>query len=346
MQDASSTFGTASLSKMKGETNTPTNRVEITTPARLHFSLIDLNGQLGRIDGGFGLAITEPKFEIIAELSTEIHVESVAYHERACAILTHLQKTYQFPGIKLKFISEIPTHSGFGSGTQLSLGIASAVNVLYNLKLSVLELANAVGRGGTSGIGVAAFETGGFIVDGGHRYPEQKSSFLPSSAADNISPPPILLRYTFPNNPLLIVLPNCSRIYGEAELELFRTLCPQPASVAPKLSYLLLLKVLPAILENDMRSFGGALNEIQTFGWKRVEIDAQGAELQQTLEFLQTNGALGAGVSSWGPAICAVSDDIDSLKRKTIEYLATLPDGGTCFITSANNTGAQIKKVG
>ena len=46
-----------------------------------------------------------------------------------------------------------------------------------------------------------------------------------------------------------------------------------------------------------MLSFGKALNEIQTFGWKRVEIDAQGAELQQTLEFLQANGALGAGVS-------------------------------------------------
>lgn len=331
---------------MKGETNPKINQVRITTPSRLHFSLIDLNGKLGRIDGGFGLAITEPNFQIIAEPSTEIQVESAAYHERACAILAQLQTTYQFPGIKLKFISEIPTHSGFGSGTQLSLGIASAVNILYDLKLSVLELANAAGRGGTSGIGVAAFETGGFIVDGGHRYPEQKSSFLPSSAADNISPPPILLRYTFPKWPLLIVLPNCSRIYGEEELNLFRTLCPQPPSVAPKLSHLLLLQVLPAILEDNIHSFGKALNEIQTFGWKKVEIDAQGVELQQTLDFLQTNGALGAGVSSWGPAICAVSEEIEVLKQKTEKYLTTLPNGGTCFITSANNTGAQIKKVG
>ena len=347
MQDVSSTFGTASLSEMKDETNPTINRIKITTPARLHFSLIDLNGQLGRIDGGFGLAVTEPKFEIVAEPSTEIHVESAAYHERACAILTQLQTIYQFPGIKLKFNTEIPTHSGFGSGTQLSLGIASAVNTLYDLKLSVLELAHAVGRGGTSGIGVAAFDTGGFIVDGGHRYPEQKSSFLPSSVAADISPPPILLRYAFPNWPLLIVLPNCSRIYGDAELELFRTLCPQPASVAPKLSHLLLLQILPAILEENIHSFGKALNQIQTFGWKKVEIDAQGSELQQTLEFLQANGALGAGVSSWGPAICAVSEEIEVLKQKTEEYLTTLPNGGTCFITSANNTGARTQqKIG
>ncbi len=345
MRDVSSTFGMDSLSKMKGENKSVIKEVRITTPSRLHFSLIDLNGKLGRIDGGFGLAINEPNFQIVAEPSTEIHVESAGYSERASEILTRLQKIYHFPGIKLQLLSEIPTHSGFGSGTQLSLGIASAVNTLYNLNLNLLELANAVGRGGTSGIGVAAFETGGFIVDGGHRYPEQKSSFLPSAAADSISPPPILFRHAFPEWQLLTVLPNCSRIYGEQELDLFRTRCPQPASVAPKLSHILLFQVLPAILENDMHSLGKALNEIQTFGWKRVEIDAQGSELQQTLDFLQTNGALGAGVSSWGPAICAVSEDIESLKRKTEEFLRKLPSGGTCFITSANNIGAEIKKV-
>ncbi|MCY4401757.1 MAG: beta-ribofuranosylaminobenzene 5'-phosphate synthase [Candidatus Poribacteria bacterium] len=345
MQDASSTYGTDSLSEMKGETNSAIREVRITTPARLHFSLIDLNGQLGRIDGGFGLAINEPNFKIVAEPATEIHVESDAYQKRACEILTHLQTIYQFPGIKLKLISEIPTHSGFGSGTQLSLAIATAVNVLYDLKLSLLELATAVGRGGTSGIGVAAFDSGGFIVDVGHQYPEQKASFLPSSAADDISPPPILFQQSFPNWQLLIAIPNCSRIYGEEELNLFRTLCPQPPSVAPKLTHILLLQILPALLENNMHQFSKALNHIQTFGWKKVEIDAQGDELKQTLEFMQNNGALGGGVSSWGPAICAVSEDIVELKRKTEMFLSTLPNGGTCFITSANNTGAEIKIV-
>lgn len=318
------------------------HHVTITTPARLHFSLIDLNGALGRIDGGFGLAIEQPRFCITAERAAGIHVGESVYRERACHILARLQETYPFPGIGLEFTSEIPMHSGFGSGTQLSLGVAQAVNLLYGLNLSVLDLARVVGRGGTSGIGVAAFGPGGFIVDGGHRYPEQKASFLPSSAVGHISPPPILLRYPFPAWPLLIVLPNCSRIYGEAELELFRTLCPQPASIAPRLSHILLLQILPAILEEDMRGFGEALNQIQTFGWKRVEIDAQGQELQQTLEFLQHNGALGAGVSSWGPAICAVSLDIEELKRRTEAFLETLPKGGSCFVTRANNVGAQI----
>ena len=233
-------------------------------------------------------------------------------------------------------------HCGFGSGTQLALGIAQAVNMLYQFGLNVRELAQVVGRGGTSGIGVAAFDTGGFIVDGGHRYPEQKASFLPSSAVGDIPPPPILLRYSFPELPLLIVMPNCSRIYGDAEVELFRTLCPQPEWVAQKLSHILLLQILPALIEEDMNHLGEALNAIQTFGWKRVEIDAQGPELQLTLDYLHESGAFGAGVSSWGPAICVIAADINRLKRETDAFLKTLPNGGTCFITQANNFGARI----
>lgn len=341
MQNGSSILEMVSSSKMKDATN----RIQITTPSRLHFSLIDLNGKLGRIDGGFGLAITNPHFQIIAESSSEICIESLTYQERATEIVSRLQNSYPFPGIKLRIVNEIPNHSGFGSGTQLSLAIGAAVNELYNLDLSLFNLASAVGRGGTSGIGIAAFETGGFIVDGGHKYPEQKATFLPSAAVGNIAPPPILARYTFPYWPLLIVIPNCTKIYGEAELELFQTLCPQPESVAPKLSHLLLLKILPAIVEDDIDSFGMALNSIQKIGWKKVEIDAQGIELQQTLKFLHCNGALGAGVSSWGPAICALSDNINKLKQKTEKFLSTLPNGGTCFITYANNIGVEIEKV-
>ena len=318
------------------------HHVKITTPSRLHFSLLDLNGALGRVDGGFGLAIAEPNFQIIAERATSIDVATSVYRDRAVAVLQRFQKTYPFPGIRLTFESEIPMHCGFGSGTQLALGVAQAVNVMYQLGLDVQELARAVGRGGTSGIGIAAFDTGGFIVDGGHRFPEEKTSFLPSSAVGDIQPPPILLRYPFPDLPLLIVMPNCSRIYGDTEVELFRTLCPQPEWVAQKLSHILLLQVLPALIEGDMSNFGKALNSIQTFGWKKVEIEAQGSELQLTLDHLRDGNVFGAGVSSWGPAICVIAEDIESLKQETDAFLKTLPDGGTCFITQANNLGASV----
>lgn len=332
----------AHTSRLRMKTNAA-DSITIRTPARIHFALIDLNGSLGRIDGSIGLAINDPYFEIIAEPADQIQIDSTLYEERAYTIVEKLQAKYSFPGIQLQLASEIPSHSGFGSGTQLALGIAQAVNTLYNLNLSVADLAETVGRGGTSGIGITAFERGGFILDGGHRFPDQKSSFLPSSAAGNVPAPPLLLRYPFPAWELLIVSPRCTHISGETEIQLFKTLCPQPRSTAEQLSHLILLKLLPAIFEKDRQAFGSAINDIQTFGWKKVEIDAQGDILQQTLDFLRNNGAIGAGVSSWGPAIFAVGDNLLSLKEKTEAFLQTLPEGGTCFITNANNVGATVR---
>ena len=41
---------------------------------------------------------------------------------------------------------------------------------LHGRQLTTRELARLMGRGGTSGIGTAAFDHGGFIIDGGHRF--------------------------------------------------------------------------------------------------------------------------------------------------------------------------------
>lgn len=317
--------------------------VKVTTPARLHFGLIDLNGALGRIDGGIGIAINDPTFELIAKPSHRIEIESWQYGARAHAILERLQSKHHFRGLHVEFVSEIPAHSGFGSGTQLALALGQAVNTLYDLNLSVPELAFAVARGGTSGIGVAAFDQGGFVLDGGHSYPERKSSFLPSSAVGNVPPPPILLRYPFPSWDLLIVSPNCKHISGKAEVNPFQTLCPQPRSTAEQLSHIILMKLLPAIHEENLHAFGDAINRIQTFGWKKVEIDAQRGVLQETLDFLRDIGAIGAGVSSWGPAIFAVGENLPALHRKTEAFLDSLPDGGSCFITQPNNVGARVE---
>ena len=228
-----------------------------------------------------------------------------------------------------------------GSGTQISLGIAQAVNELYNLKQGVQELAIAVGRGGTSGVGITAFAQGGFILDGGHKYPDQKSSFLPSSAAEEVAPPPLLIRHDFPDWNILIVIPNCDQISGEIEINLFKTLCPQPEYTAGRLSHLLLMKMIPAVFEADLYAFCDAVNQIQTFGWKRVEIDARGEVLQSTIDFLLENGAIGAGVSSWGPAVFAFSETMDELYQRTKHFL--LSNRGSCFITKADNFGASIE---
>ena len=166
--------------------------IRVTTPSRLHLSLIDLNGSRHRIDGSIGLAIQKPSFELLVQPSERVEIDSLNYTDRSKSVVQKLMDHYSIPGLKVKIIQEIPQHSGFGSGTQLALSISAGANRIYRLGQSVPDLAKAVGRGGTSGIGVVAFEKGGFILDGGHKYPQQKNSLLPLAAVDGVVSPPLL----------------------------------------------------------------------------------------------------------------------------------------------------------
>ena len=170
--------------------------IRLVSPSRLHLTLIDLNAEIGRVDGGVGITLESPSMEISAvEADTvEILGDSIFAGRMRKAVESILPRGR---GIRINIEKEIPDHVGLGSGTQAALSAAAAVNEVFGLGKSVRELAVAVGRGGTSGIGVAAFENGGFILDGGHKF-KDKGAFFPS-AASHVLPGPVLLRDDFPD---------------------------------------------------------------------------------------------------------------------------------------------------
>lgn len=328
-------------------------RVTVVTPSRLHFALIDLNGNLGRIDGGIGLSLSSPGFRITAQRSDKTEVvgqgESIS---RGQEILNLLKAKYPIDCVRIEIEESIPAHVGLGSGTQLSLGIADAICRLYGLEIDHREMAFLVDRGGTSGIGVAAFSGGGFIVDGGHKFSKdtddhregEKDSFLPSSASRGIKPPPVIARYDFPDWDVLITIPNCKHISGAEEVRLFQSLCPLPLSDVQALSHVILMKLLPALIQSDLESFGKAVDQIQRIGWKKVEVNEQDPTVRDAMSFLRDNGGQGVGLSSWGPAIFCFGDDLRKLEAKTQEFLAERNPGGYCFLTHPNNSGASINE--
>lgn len=323
-------------------------KVTVITPSRLHFALIDLNGSLGRVDGGIGLSLAYPGFRITAKYADETEIiASAEIVSRVRSLLELLQKKCGAGNIWIKIEESIPSHVGLGSGTQLSLGIAQAICSLNGVDLAHKEMAFWVERGGTSGIGISAFSQGGFIVDGGHEFTkdkhrDKKSSFLPSSASKGIQPPPIIARYDFPEWDILITIPNCKHISGDEEVRLFQTLCPLPLDDVRSISHVILLKLLPAVVQHDLKSFGDAVDIIQCIGWKKIEIEKQDDIVKQTMSFLRNNGGYGVGLSSWGPAIFCFGDDLTSLQSKTSDFLSENNPGGYCFLTRVNNSGATI----
>jgi beta-ribofuranosylaminobenzene 5'-phosphate synthase len=327
----------------------------IETPSRLHVTLIDLNGKYGRIDGGVGITIREPKLILEAEkgyesnkiIFTNSHnLNSETLNDYQVKINNAIIRMNKFLGLNENYHFKVreyyPSHSGLGSGTQLSLAVAKLILKINEQDLPAHEIAAIVGRGGTSGIGVASFERGGFIVDGGHKT-ISKQDFLPSSAS-NASPPPILAKYDFPMDwNLILVIPQAERkVSGDHEVNIFQEYCPIPLVEVQKLTHILLMKMMPAVVEGDLDAFGQAVNIIQKVGFKKIESDLQNSFTNYLIESLRSAGASGVGLSSFGPTVYAVTDtnckDICRTARSLMQ-----DKEGEIISSKAQNSGAILK---
>jgi beta-RFAP synthase len=226
-------------------------------------------------------------------------------------------------------------HVGLGSGTQLGLAVARALCALSDEADPSLErLAQLSGRGLRSGIGLHGFARGGLIVDGGRR------------TADGV--PPLLSRMEFPDDwSILVVVPGSGQGYhGPEEAHAFAKLPPIPERVTEHLCRLVLLGILPAVAERDIKTFGMALGELQE-QVGRCFASAQGGtfarpESEEIVSLLRTEGLHGVGQSSWGPAIYGFrpqpeAKDSQLIKRLEDRFRGT---GGIAFWTVANNIGA------
>ncbi len=307
-------------------------KVRVITPSRIHVTLIDLNGSIGRVDGGVGFALESPK--MIVEVSDE---KSETGNSRAGLALRKMEERFGFKA-SVEVIESYRPHCGLGSGTQLSLAVAKAYCELFGIDVSVRELAEIVGRGGTSGIGVATFETGGFIVDGGHSR-KVKPDFAPSSAS-KAPPPPVLARHDFPWK-VAVLIPEVSGFSGIREVNLFEKNCPIKLDDVKDVCHTVLMKMLPAVVEKDIDSFRESVSRIQKVGFKRIEVSMYSRlGIPELLEEFE-----GAGMSSTGTAIYyAVKSDSEGKKflKEVEEFFADRGINCEALVSNPNNTGAKV----
>jgi len=325
-------------------------RIVVETGSRIHLGLIEMHGGTGRVDGGIGIALRDPGILLEARQSEGITVtggDETAAQVVQNAARQSLSGIHAGAGVSITIRSSYPAHTGLGSGSQLSLAAAQAICGLYDREMPVREIARLTGRGGTSGIGTAAFEHGGFIIDGGHRFGPgaEKTGFAPSSASKGIRPAAITVRHDFPPDwKVVIALPEIPRgASGGREADIFRTCCPVPLGEVQALCHEVLVKMLPGIAEHDLDLFGASVNAIQTLGFKKVEHSLQPPEVAGLLNAMRQAGAAGAGMSSFGPALFAFCDtgtvDVERAARSFMDDWS----GGTTLVTTARNTGAAVR---
>lgn len=276
--------------------------------SRIHITLFDLEGKHGRIDGGMGVALERPRVVVSSEPCQTVSVVGL-------------------PPSKICIKEDYEEHVGLGHTTQYLLSVAKLISELNLEKKSATELAKMVKRGGTSGVGVHAFERGGFVVDGGHST-KVKSSPLPSDYSSS-PPPPLLLRYDFPWY-VYVNIPEGKRIFGTNELNAFKL----SVTGADELTRVTLMEFIPSVAERDISGVLDALWKIQGLGFKKIEVELQSENVKNFMKNLYVKG-FPPGLSSFGPAVYTFVPT----RREGEELVSRF--GG--WVTRPNNVGARVE---
>lgn len=329
----------------------------ISTPSRLHFTLIDMNGELGRVDGSLGLSIQYPGifFEFGPHDRTVVRGGTPDEQELLLEEIAESSKILQVdPSLEVVIHQMIPPHQGLGSGTQIRLAVMCALNRRFALRYPLSELGGMSTRGGTSGIGINAFRSGGLLLDGGHSVSAQKKWFAPSRFATKAGQPPLLMRVDFPGTwgIVLFVPSHHQGLSGQDELDFMLANTPIPLDEVQATSHIILMRLLPALRELDLEAFGACVNAIQDVGWKRRHWIRSDIEPLQSVRsaFNATAAIQGSGLSSTGATIFGFFDatkfsDDDVALSLGRELSSSQAPPGQVVCTRGNNSGVHLESV-
>ncbi|MCV3737793.1 GHMP kinase [Rhizobium sp. TRM96647] len=309
--------------------------VSIQVPGRLHLGFLDIPGKASSRFGSIGLPLEgiSTRLEITRAAETSVHGNESA---RISAYLSALRSRLGLAGHhRVTVLETIPTHAGLGSGTQLALAVSAALRTLHDLPFDVRADAAFLGRGGRSGIGIAAFDEGGLIFDAG-------------KARDDLTPT-VISRIPFPSawRAILVFDGRSQGVHGDAEITAFRTLAPFPAAHSAAICRHVLMEIMPAVIERDILTFGNAVTAVQQMLGDYFS-PTQGGRftspaVEETLMRLGECGAVGIGQSSWGPTGFAFAESQAAAER-IVARAAPHDTQTTIRIVAGRNRGAKITR--
>lgn len=279
----------------------------VETGARLHFGFQNLSLAHERLYGGIGVGLETPTVRVEATPADEIHCEDDACRSYLPAIVDALD----VDGATVTVHDQYGRHVGLGSGTQLVLASLVAIASADDIDIDPREVAPQLGRGGRSGVGVATFETGGFVVDAGHR--TARFTTRPPDPGE-WTVPPAVGRWQLPADwRFVLVRPERTEpISDEDEDDRMRTVVERAdPGIADDIATLLSRRLLPAVVEQDVAAFGAAVARLGRLNGAWYA-DEQGGVYRppagRLVEILDESPAIfGSGQSSWGSTVYGVT---------------------------------------
>ncbi|MGY6274599.1 beta-ribofuranosylaminobenzene 5'-phosphate synthase family protein [Methylomonas sp. MgM2] len=315
------------------------NSLRILLNSRLHITLLALHDDQYRCNGGLGFSIQTPQCELTFSLADRPSISDNRRYPSTAEELEGLQLIVQTEQKKLCFdhclaisiSGNMRPHAGFGSGTAVTLACLEALHILNGSEISPAELVAASGRGGTSGVGIHSYFSGGYVFDLGRKVDD--SVFSPSHLNGSKPAPLLLDQGQMPDWEFGICMPAAIAHKSQSEeRDFFRRTCPLPADKVYETVYHTLFGLYAALREADRAAFCAALKAVQNCAWKLAERREYGEALMEIEQALYAAGAQAVGMSSLGPSLFFLADDVNSIvtamrqSRPDCDWLITRPD--------------------
>lgn len=265
---------------------------------------------------------------------------NTAARDRVRKFVEHYRRTSPEDGSNCEILVEsaIPPHAGLGSGTQLGLATALVLQriSMRTVSASPWTLAERVGRGRRSGIGIAGSQIGGMLLDSGERLPgEHRVRRIDVPEAWRI---------------VLITPLDETGLSGAAELQAFDELPATPQTEVDRLWKFATETIATSLERQDFESFTEA---VYRYGYDVGQTFAavQGGPFANSttaalVEFLRDHGVRGVGQTSWGPTVFAFAPD-----RQSASDISQMIHAETQFgrlsmhTTRPRNTGVTITPI-
>lgn len=320
----------------------------IHTSPRIHLGLISMHVDGVRRYGGLGFTVDGPELRISIQDAEKLTIadnrefpltppELFAIQESLSRYLVSVPTTQSF---SFTISGEVRSHVGMGSGTLIRLSMLELISKRLNLNHPPEVLIKNSGRGGTSGVGITTYFSGGLVLDLGK--PNSVESFLPSSmssgGAVSKSLPPLIM----PSWQLLLCIPRqIVPKTQQEELAFFSENAPTSAESSFEVSYHAVFGVYASVLEADYRSFCTSIDRLQDTGFKAREHAIYGKPLTQAKEFLRKMKVDCVGMSSLGPMLfCFGSpESLNSVEMRCSEFDCLV------FRVTPKNSGRTIKTL-
>ncbi len=332
--------------------------VDVTVPARLHPSVLDMNRfNLNRAGGG-GIGIGIAVY-FHARIRSIKEPEIIVKGERTL-IMKHFghifKELLQYPGgFEIELYDHKRRHVGMGSSAGSMCAACIGMNEVLGRPFTGRELRRILGyhsceespnntnfliRAFETGIGAMVGVNGGWVL-----------------GTDDLQ---LVYRVALPDTKVIVFIPDVPTLEdeftgketaAESEVELLlrraRYLDSMQSGVKAQL---ILFDLLPAMIKGDLKDMGDAMFDLCFLGSKRAECEQHGSCGAPIYEYISTFREIGAeisGMSSVGPTIFALTQKQDVYDR-VLKYLRCSQGIHESRIieTEVDNVGARVKENG